>query len=65
MFAVSLMPLRCTQVEVTEWTSVIWNKKKDGPHGIKFAHDPIFTKTLKIKSFVIRPDKGVHSATST
>ena len=26
--------LRCTQVEVAEWTSVFWYKKKDGHQGI-------------------------------
>ncbi len=65
--------LRCAQVEVAEWTSLFWYKRKNGHHGVKFAHDPVFTKILEIKSFVIRPNKGflcsktigVHSATST
>ena len=45
-----MKPLRCTQVEVAEWASVFWYKKKDGHHVIKFAHGPVFTKTLEIKT---------------
>ena len=64
--------LRCTQVEIAKWTSVFWYKKKDGHPGVKFAHGPVFTKIMEIKSFVIRPNEeflcfktiGVHLATS-
>ena len=46
--------LRCTQVEVADWTPVFWYKEKYGSRGIKFDHGPVFTKIMEIKSFVIR-----------